>query len=181
MINIVVKCFLKIAFWAIVGWMAVELLIMHYYQDVTECFTATAEVGVPRYITIHHDGIDRQTSLKEIDTYHKDSCGWECGFAYHYYISNDRIYKVRDEHQIGSHVKNGNSLNIGICVHGDFNKTRPTLKQQILILILINKLVYQYQIKKENIKRHQDWEQNPTSCCGQNFDFERMKTYIISK
>lgn len=175
------KC-IKIIFFVLVAVvMAVEVTKARYYVDVTECFTPTAEMGEPKYITLHHDGINRPTTLNEIDRYHRDSCGWECGFAYHYYISNDRIYKVRDGRQIGSHVKNGNSLNIGICVHGDFNKTRPTLKQQILILILINKLVCQYQIKIENIKRHQDWEENPTSCCGKNFDFERMKTYIINK
>ena len=175
------KC-VKIIFFVLVAVvMAVEVTKARYYVDVTECFTPTAEMGELKYITLHHDGINRPTTLNEIDRYHRDSCKWESGFAYHYYISENKIYKCRDEHQIGTHVKNGNGGNIGICIHGDFNKTRPTLKQQILILILINKLVCQYQIKIENIKRHQDWEENPTSCCGKNFDFERMKTYIINK
>lgn len=176
-----VKVFRRAAIVAALGWMAVECFINTCYKDVTECFKATAEVGEPRFITIHHDGINRPTTLNEIDRYHRDSCGWNCGFAYHYYISEDKIYKIRDERQIGSHVLYANTANIGICVHGDFNKSRPTLKQQILILILINKLVFQYQIKIENIKRHQDWEQNPTSCCGNNLDFEQMKNYIIRR
>lgn len=174
-----VKRFIHITFFFVLVVMAVEVTKASFYADVTMCFTPTAEMGEPKYITLHHDGIDRPTTLNEIDRYHRDTCKWESGFAYHYYISEDKIYKCRDEHQIGTHVKNGNGGNIGICVHGDFNKTRPTLKQQILILILINKLVCQYQIKIENIKRHQDWEQNKTSCCGNNFDFDAMKQYIL--
>ena len=107
--------------------MAVEVTKAKFYADVTECFTPTAEMGEPKYITLHHDGISRPTTLNEIDRYHRDSCKWESGFAYHYYISENKIYKCRDEHQIGTHVKNGNGGNIGICIHGDFNETRPTL------------------------------------------------------
>lgn len=173
------KCVKIIFFVLVTVVMAVEVTKAKFYADVTECFTPTAEMGEPKYITLHHDGIDRPTTLNEIDRYHRDSCKWESGFAYHYYISENKIYKCRDEHQIGTHVKNGNGGNIGICIHGDFNKTRPTLKQQVLIIVLINKLCYQYGIKKENIKRHQDWEQNKTSCCGKNFDFDAMKQYIL--
>ena len=157
-----------------------EVAKARYYADVTICFTPTAETGTPRYLTIHNDGINRPTTCDEINRYHRDSCDMESGIAYHYVVMNDRIYKCRDEHQKGTHVLNGNTANIGICVHGDFNKTRPTLTQQILLIILINKLCYQYDIPKENIRGHKDWEQNNTSCPGDNFDLEGLKKWIIT-
>jgi len=160
-------------------WLAVKAIIANNYQDVTVCFTPTSYETTPQYITLHHDAISRETTLDEINRYHKDSCKWSCGFAYHYYISEDKIYKVRDERQLGCHVLNGNSGNIGICLHGDFNKSKPTLKQQVLLICLTNYLKIKFDIQKQNIKRHQDWEENNTSCCGKNFDFDAFKKYII--
>ena len=178
MAHSVVKCFFKIAFGVIVVGMAVEVTKAHYYVDVTTCFTPTAEMGEPEFLTVHYDSIDRPTTCGEIDRYHRDSCKWESGIAYHYVVMGDKIYKCRDEHQIGTHVKNGNSKNIGICVHGDFNKTRPTLRQQILLIVLINKLCLQYKIPKQNIKGHRDW--NNTICPGKNFDLDGLKKWIFT-
>lgn len=149
------------------------------YQDVSMCFTPTNETAVPRFITIHHDGISRPVTLDEINRYHKDSCEWSSGIAYHYFIDSDKIYRIRDERQRGTHVLNGNTGNIGICIHGNFDESRPTLKQQILIIILINKLCYDYQIPKENIKGHRDWVDNNKSCPGRNFDLEGLKKWIL--
>lgn len=173
-----VKVFRKVAVIAAVVWFTVDALKHRFYQDVTVCFTQTTAVATPTSITVHNDGINRPTTLDEINRYHRDTCEYDCGIAYNYVIIDDKIYKVRDPRQRGSHVKNGNTGNIGICVHGDFNKTRPTLTQQILLIVLINKLCFDYHIKKQNIKRHCDWKDNNTSCPGKNFDFETMLKYI---
>lgn len=173
------KC-VKIIFFVLVVGMAVEVTKAHYYVDVTTCFTPTAEMGEPEFLTLHYDSIDRPTTCDEINRYHRDTCKWDSGIAYHYVVMGDKIYKCRDEHQIGTHVKNGNSKNIGICVHGDFNKTRPTLKQQILLIVLINKLCWQYNIPKQNIKGHRDWVGNNTICPGKNFDLDGLKKWIFT-
>ena len=107
-------------------------------------------MGEPKYITLHHDGINRPTTLNEIDRYHRDSCKWE-RFAYHYYISENKIYKCRDEHQIGTRKERQRRQYQGY-VFTEILTKRPTLKQQILIIVLINKLCYQYKIKK---RKHQ--------------------------
>ena len=49
------KC-VKIIFFVLVAVvMAVEVTKARYYVDVTTCFTPTAEMGEPKYITLHHD------------------------------------------------------------------------------------------------------------------------------
>ena len=48
------KC-VKIIFFVLVVGMAVEVTKARYYVDVTTCFTPTAEMGEPKYITLHHD------------------------------------------------------------------------------------------------------------------------------
>lgn len=175
----VVKRLFRIIFFMIFWFLVISYVKNCYYEDVTICFTATAQKAVPRFISIHHDAISRETTLDEINRYHKDSCKWSCGFAYHYYISEDKIYKIRDEEQKGAHVFNGNTANIGICLHGNFNKTKPTLKQQILLIILTNYLKIKFNISKQNIKPHRAWEQNKTDCCGKKFDFDAFLKYII--
>lgn len=175
------KVFRFVAVIAAVVWFLVDALWSRYYKDVTECFTPSPITATPRFLTIHHDGVDRPTTCDEINRYHRDTCEMEYGIAYHYVVMPDRIYKIRDERQRGTHVKNGNTGNIGICVHGDFNKSRPTLTQQILLICLVNKLCWEYDIPKQNIKGHGDWAGNNTSCPGKNFDLKQMLKYIYTK
>lgn len=173
------KKILRCIYFVVALWAASEIVFEKCYQDVSMCFTPTKEIAVPWCITIHQDGISRHVTLDEINRYHKDTCKYDCGLAYNYVVTEDKIYKIRDEHQRGSHVKNGNTGNIGICIHGNFDENRPTLKQQILVICLVNKLCLEYQIPKENIKGHRDWVDNNTSCPGKNFDLEGLKKWIL--
>ena len=48
--------------------------------------------------------------------------GW-AGIGYHYYIDlNGQVWEGRPEAYIGSHVKNHNSISIGICYCGGLDK-----------------------------------------------------------
>lgn len=173
------KKFIRLVFFALFWFFVSREILNQNFQDVEICFTQTIQKATPKYITIHHDAIDHPVTLDEINRYHRDSCGWSCGFAYHFYISENKIYQIRNEETKGAHVLNANTANIGICLHGNFDKTKPTLKQQILLIVLVNYLKFKFDIPKQNIKPHQDWEQNNTHCCGQNFDFEKFKTFIF--
>ena len=91
-----------------------------------------------RYIVVHHAGTG--TGNAEIyDNYHRNKIGMANGLAYHFVIGNGT--KSRDgEIEIGSrwdrqlhggHVKSRkvNQQGIGICLVGNFQKTRPTALQ----------------------------------------------------
>ena len=168
----------------LIAWLSVLAVVSHFYQDVTTCFNQGAEGDTVLTITIHHDAVElaKIVSLKDIDKFHAEVRKWSCGFAYNYYITPDRIYKVRFDKNKGAHVLNNNSGNIGICLHGNFDVERPTLKQQILLICLVNYLAWKYDLTKDKIKIHRDWDgQGGTSCCGANFDKEKFLTYIYTK
>lgn len=163
------------------GWLALKA---HYYQDVSTCFKKGngSVADTIYYITIHHDAIpqDKEVDLADIDKFHSEIRKWSCGFAYHYYITKNKIFKISFDKQSRAHVANNNRYNIGICLHGDFDHEQPTLQQQFLLICLVNKLVINYKIKFENIKRHRDWDgQNGTHCCGEQFNFEGFTKYLV--
>lgn len=175
------KIIFIIAVTALNLWLVWVVIKHHFYQDVTTCFEQGQECDTAIYITIHHDAIpqSREVSLRDIDKFHSEVRQWSCGFAYNYYITTDKIYKIRFDKNKGAHVFNNNSRNIGICLHGNFDFDYPTLEQQILLICLVNKLCFDHQIKKENIKIHREWDnQSGTHCCGANFNKAGFLRYI---
>lgn len=179
----VVKIARRLALILAVLYLAVRALVTHYYQDVTTCFEQGEECDTVLSITIHHDAIPlkRKVRLRDIDKFHEEVRKYSCGFAYNYYIAPDKIYKIRYDKGRGAHVLNGNTANIGICLHGNFDVDYPTLKQQILLICLVNYLANKYGVSKSNIKLHRDWKDNNTSCCGKHFDKDKFLKYIITK
>ena len=67
------KGFLK--FVIIIGF--IGLIVHSRYRDVTGVFFNDLEKRTTTdFIIIHHDAICRDCSIKEIDDFHRDSCGW---------------------------------------------------------------------------------------------------------
>lgn len=103
----------------------------------------------PRWtsVIIHHSATKRG-SAREFDRFHREKNGWD-ELGYHFVIGNgtstpDGLVEVgprwhKQKH--GAHCKTpGNYYNehgIGICLVGDFSKSRPTRKQ----LTALNKLL----------------------------------------
>ena len=53
------------------------LIVHSRYRDVTGVFFNDLEKRTTTdFIIIHHDVICRDCSIKEIDDFHRDSCGW---------------------------------------------------------------------------------------------------------
>jgi hypothetical protein len=89
----------------------------------------------PRMLTLHHtdtpndDSATPQARLRAIQAYHQDTRGW-CDIGYHFLISQDgRVWEGRPHGQIGAHVENRNSGNVGIALLGNFEAARPTPAQ----------------------------------------------------
>lgn len=178
-----VRYVFRLALTGVIIWLGWLAIVAHYYQDVTTCFEQSAECDSAIYITIHHDAIpqSQEVSLRDIDKFHSEVRKWSCGFAYNYYITANKIYKIRFDKNRGAHVFNNNSRNIGICLHGNFDFDYPTLEQQILLICLVNHLCHKYKINKSNIKIHSDWDnQSGTSCCGENFNKSGFLRYILT-
>jgi LysM repeat protein len=91
-----------------------------------------------RYIVVHHSGIGTGNAAI-FDSYHREKVGMRNGLAYHFVIGNGtksgdgeiEIGSRWDRQLHGGHVRDDrvNRHGIGICLVGNFEKTRPTPRQ----------------------------------------------------
>lgn len=134
--------------------------------------------GAWKYIVIHHSANNSDTP-KSIDRYHREERHMENGMAYHFVIGNG--VKMTDgeihvghrwKNQIqGGHLRSAdlNEVSIGICLVGNFERTRPTDKQMESLEALVTYLMKQAGISKANVTTHTLIHRNHTKCPGRYF------------
>ena len=107
------------------------------------------------YIIIHHSAVSREKNSNQFDAierYHA-SKGWGQNTGYHYLIESDGTIKQgRKENEIGAHCKedNKNYDSIGICLTGNFDIEKPTVKQIKSLFRLIKDIKTRHDIKEVN-------------------------------
>jgi LysM repeat protein len=129
-------------------------------------------------IVIHHSAT-KEGSGKGMDRYHREERHMENGLAYHFVIGNG--HGMRDgEIYIGGRwtgqldgghlaipALNANSL--GICLVGDFSKSRPTARQLDSLEALCRALMRKTRVTRENVTTHRLIHPKHTQCPGQYF------------
>lgn len=145
-------------------------------------------------IVIHHSAILYGCAAQE-DKYHK-SMGWD-GLGYHFVINNgifknsygraDGLVEVgyrwrRQEtgahcRPDGDHSNYWNKHTVGICLIGNFNKTRPTERQWHSLVKLVRFLQKRYDIPTSQIRGHRDI--GPTDCPGKYFSFAELRRRLV--
>ena len=139
-----------------------------------------------RYIVVHHSGTG-SGSARIFEYYHRQVRGMENGMAYHFVIGNgsdsgDGEIEVGNRwlRQLqGGHLKSDeqDEVAIGICLVGDFNKTRPTRNQLAALIELVTCLeskIGRIEHIKPNFVVHRDINIRPTECPGKYFPAEAM-------
>lgn len=131
-------------------------------------------------IVVHHSATNRGNASM-FDTSHRKR-GMQNGLAYHFVIGNGTDTKdgqiemgsrwLKQLH--GGHVKNNyiNEVGIGICLVGNFEKSKPTDKQLKSLSSLIDWLQASVLKKRVKFAGHKDIEKN--LCPGKNFP---LRTY----
>ena len=123
------------------------------------------------YIVIHHDDICRECSLKEIDDYHRDSCGWSCGFAYNVYVKDGKVYQMHSLDAALAHTLGYNSQAVGVCFH---TADKQDLQTQITLILTLKFLMIKYDVPKDRVVGHCDL--NTTKCPG--IDLKKLKRWL---
>jgi LysM repeat protein len=139
--------------------------------------------GKWRFIVIHHSG-SPQGTVKGMDEYHRKKRRMQNGLAYHFVIGNGRgipdgQVEIGDRwrRQIsGGHLASEklNQKSIGICLVGNFSKTRPTSKQMYSLNALIQYLLQRCKPGAGAVKLHRQINPRPTECPGRNFPGKEM-------
>ena len=141
-------------------------------------------------IIIHHSKTHRGNA-ESFDKYHKDVKHWK-GIGYDFVIGNgngNRDGRVevtfRWKKQIaGAHVGGtpnnwANEKAIGICLVGDFTKTRPSSRQMRSLAKLVRFLQNRYKIPRNRIYGHNTTPgTQATDCPGKYFPMARLKSTL---
>lgn len=136
-----------------------------------------------RYIVVHNSGT-RQGNAKIFDYYHRYTRKMQNGLAYHFVIGNgsssgDGQIEIGDRwrRQIqGGHVHSDylNSIALGICLVGDFNRDLPTKNQLAALDELIRYLrtrCGKFEGHVAIVKAHKEINPVPTDCPGARFPY----------
>ena len=139
-----------------------------------------------RYIVVHNSGT-QQGNAKAFDYYHRHVRKMPNGLAYHFVIGNGTSsgngaieIGPRWVGQInGGHVHSDylNSIALGVCLVGDFNRDKPTREQREALDELIQylrKRVGKTDHQLAIVKPHRDINppQWPTDCPGNRFPYD---------
>ena len=139
-------------------------------------------------IVIHHSGTVADRA-KNIDRFHREERNMENGIAYHFVIENgtrgtengDIYISERWKKQLhGGHMKlwAHNQIAIGICLIGNFEKSRPKAKQMEQLEALIDYLQEKAGIPGKAVTTHTLMHPNHTLCPGKLFPTSQLKRMV---
>jgi N-acetyl-anhydromuramyl-L-alanine amidase AmpD len=105
------------------------------------------------------------------------------GLAYHFVIDNGTCGKVDGQLEIGQRWKKQlpgghcrqawvNESGIGICLVGNFNKTRPSARQLRTLVTLVKTLMKKYNIPLKNVVGHGKIKGEKSQCPGKYFPWK---------
>lgn len=127
-----------------------------------------------KYIVLHHSEVVSRHTVEDVHHWHlKRKTGDEewAGIGYHYFIDKEgEIFEGRPVWAVGSHVRGYNSVSVGICYEGDFNKEQMTVQQEeaSIMLIALLSLVYD----NAHVVKHSSL--GDKNCPGKNFPYSRI-------
>ncbi len=127
----------------------------------------------PNRVTIHHtvtptnDSLSPQARLRQIQAFHQNTNGW-CDIGYNYLVSRDgRIWRARGAINVGAHVANNNTGNVGISFMGTHTSTPASAKQMCEAAKLIRRLHLDHPaiaLTRSDVKGHRQY--GGTACPG---------------
>jgi LysM repeat protein len=139
------------------------------------------------YIVIHHSGTSGG-SAQVFDSYHREERGMENGMAYHFVIGNgtdsgDGQIEVgnRWRQQLqGGHLASEalNEIAIGICLVGDFSRSRLGPRQTAALIELVQYLRRMMPENRLKFRLHREINTRPTECPGRLFPGQAIREII---
>lgn len=135
--------------------------------DITIINGALRPVRCIKKIIVHCSASDEPHDANDIHLWHL-ARGWD-SIGYHIIIEKDGIALGRDINKIGAHCLGENIDSIGICVIGEyeFNELQLSLLRSIIDILLSV-----YNLTKEDVYNHSDF--NPNKTCP-NFDVKHIE------
>lgn len=143
-----------------------------------------------KYIAIHHSATKRGNAVM-FANYHS-ARGMQNGLAYHFVIDNGTCGKHDGQLEIGPRWKKQlpgghcrqqwvNECTIGICLVGNFNRSRPTPRQMRTLVNLVHKLMQKYNISTDHVLGHGRIKGEKSQCPGKYFPWNDFYSDLKGK
>jgi len=137
-----------------------------------------------QFIVIHHSAT-ATGSAEQFDEMHR-ARGMVNGLAYHFVIGNGTAGQPDGAVETGERWKKQlpgghcrqehlNEHGIGICLVGDFTKSRPTAKQLAALVALVRRLQAEFAIAADQILGHGEIAGEQSECPGPEFPWDEFK------
>lgn len=136
----------------------------------------------PKKIIIHHSAANDNFAV--INSWHKHRWEFksELGYyaGYQYVIERTgEVFQARKDTEEGAHTKGENLDSIGICLCGNLNSERPTLRQLVALKSLVNRKMIEHVIPSTEVYGHRHFSR--TQCPGDNItDLELKELFVPS-
>jgi len=133
----------------------------------------------PERIVIHHSASDDTHTYNwvQLRHYHVEVKGWR-DIGYHWGVEKvDRAYRVhmgRLPTETGAHVRGKNTTSIGVCLVGNFSRTRPPAE----LLKYAAKFVSWLSLVEGDLPVVGHNELASTECPGKYFDLDRFREMV---
>jgi len=139
------------------------------YKDITDTLPTllpdTEPIRTPEQIThisVHHSAVEGGTIQGYAD-YHVNVLKWH-HIGYHLVIKGDQTYQVNDLLTLSYHTSSNNGYTIGISVSGDLSKRPLSEVERNNLYAAILTVMDLFKIPSENVKGHNEYPENNTSC-----------------
>lgn len=142
------------------------------------------------YIAVHHSATSRGNATM-FARYHT-ARGMQNGLAYHFVIDNGTCGKHDGQLEIGPRWKKQlpgghcrqqwvNECTIGICLVGNFNRSRPTPRQMRTLINLVHALMQKYNIPIGHVLGHGKINGEKSECPGKYFPWNDFYSDLKGK
>ncbi|MCT4507352.1 MAG: peptidoglycan recognition protein family protein [Tepidibacter sp.] len=134
----------------------------------------------PNKIIIHHSLTkdSKTVSWEAIKRYHINNQGYR-DIGYHWgieLVKNEyKVFKGREEWEVGAHTRGANTNSIGICLVGNFDNSEPPKEQLYKLIVLIKDIYSRY--GELPIYTHNHFA-SYKSCPGRKFPFNWLLDQI---
>lgn len=150
------------------------LYIANTYRNIVGVFTHndTKIRQSTDWIIIHHDAVNRESDLYEIQANHLKE--WHDYFPYTIYCKGGKIYQTRPLDVQTSHAIGRNSNGIAVCIH---TADKENLLDQFNMVFAVWCLQLYYHIPRDRVVGHGEIENNNTAC--PEMDMRKFRSYLI--
>lgn len=148
-------------------------------NDLTEAFKTGIDKQQPnRYIVIHHTASNGDNRISDIARIHLGERQWS-KVAYHYFIDkNNQVWQFLPETESAPNAYHRNNDAVAICIAGNFSEKQVPDSTLQVLADLCRIVMARNNITPDNVVRHRDVPDNPTECCGSNFNIVKFRKML---